>query len=1517
MSARAEMSARVHSAKDGPREVLTDDNWVEWADQMAAFLHIKGVRQWVRQELPDDATDEQKDENELAISYIKMCVSKNKRRQIRSMTSAHKIWKLFEKTHEDTLRPRAVELQQRLFSLRQGHSQSTDDYIEQLQDLNDDLAVLTAPVPEATLVRHIVSTLNSSFDAHRGVLTLNAPSYSLNDLRFALRSLSSQAQPAGQQAPLQPMALAARGLDRQAPTNRGGRQRGGRGRPRRGRPGDSSEEVICDYCGNEGHIATHCILRCEQRAPNQPRDYAPGYPRPRHGMPPSFLSSKCEWVLDSGATDCMTMERHLFREYTDFLVPKTVQFGNGAHEEARGMGTLQLDTIHGRLELHYVLYVPTLASNLLSVSSLISDGYSAHIQPHSTEFVLSNKGKVVATATQREGMYVLNLKGQSKCASASLGESLAMRWHRKLGHTNFGTLADMQRKGMLPNCQLTARDFLSARENEVCTPCMAGKMHRSSHSTSVNKAPHVNFRVHSDVMGPLRTATLTGSRYVVTLMDEYSGFSMIHLITHKSEVLTVLPSLLKQFSTQGGRPVKRIRTDNGGEYVSNQLAAELKNLGIWHETSAAHTPEQNGRAERLNRTIMERARTFLSESGLPSNLWGHAIHHANNIRNSVVYAPTKQVPYFAFTGIIPDLEQFHPFGSMVHVHVPAANRHKLSEKGMAGRYLGVAGLLNSRCHWVLVGKKVCASSDVVFHDDRVPSAPQPNEELLSAQLSAEADTNVETSQDNALQGAPSQPPPPPTLPDISPSRSVDNTRSGMTLLPSDCAESGEQTPTLLEDSRESAVHDQDTSELGESASDSEADSESCSVHVSDNVVSVDNPLFQPDAVEEPQIPQQTTGDRSALRRACRRDVPHKTCLARKQVLKKVTFAPLPPSYKQSKVSTANQCNSSSSPLSPPSPPSPPSPTLTQFPSSSPQLSPLHHTTTPAVNSKSLPPQLPLSQHTSSQSVSAQPVTYASVVKSRPVCVPLSPHNASPAARVHSAKVVGFGPDPVSIEDAKSRPDWPKWEQSMLDEYASHHERGSWTVDKIPPGVRTVGCKLIMERKRSGRYKSRLVVKGFTQRAGIDYEETFAPVSKYSTLRTFLSIAASLDLEIRQVDVKTAFLYGDLEEEIWMEHPPGMPGPPGTACRLNKAVYGLKQANRQWHHKLRTELLAKGFVSSDADPALFLKLGADGQILALVYVDDCLIAGKTLADVQDTINIIKSLFEARDLQEPADFLGIQIVRDRANKTISIHQLPYIQKLLHDYGMTGTAPLSLPCSKIPEGSPLGAEDDRRLKYPSLVGSLMHLANCTRPDISHAMSVLARHLKAPTTSHWMAAVKVLRYLAGTMTLALTYGGPSALVGYTDSDLGGDRTSRRSTTGMVFLLNGAAITWQSKLQPTVALSTTEAEYQAAAVGAREALWLRKLLPELGCELTGPINLLGDNQAALALLHNHMVNDRSKHIDIIHHFARERVMMGEIAYRYTPSQDNIADVLTKPLPKQQLQSTVHRLGLRPLRHLH
>lgn len=447
-----------------------------------------------------------------------------------------------------------------------------------------------------------------------------------------------------------------------------------------------------------------------------------------------------------------------------------------------------------------------------------------------------------------------------------------------------------------------------------------------------------------------------------------------------------------------------------------------------------------------------------------------------------------------------------------------------------------------------------------------------------------------------------------------------------------------------------------------------------------------------------------------------------------------------------------------------------------------------------------------------------------------------------------------------------------------------------------------------------RYKARLVAKGFQQREGVDFNEVFAPVSKHATLRTFLAVVAERGLHLHQLDVKTAFLNGDLEETIYMKQPAGYEqGGPRTVCRLRKAIYGLRQAPRAWHIKLHATLEKMGFRASKADASLFVRGHGDDAVYLLVYVDDILIASKHLAAVAAVKAELGSIFTVRDLGEAKFFLGMEITRNPVDGTIKLSQARATRDLLSKFGMDEAKIKGTPMSTATRLTRGGSKevDKTQVPYMELVGSLLYLASCTRPDIAQAVGALSRYMAHPTEHHWSTAKGVLRYLASTPDVGIVFKrGGCTLVGYCDADYAGDIDTRRTTTGYVFLMGDGAVSWCSKLQPTVALSTAEAEYMAAASAVKEALWLRKLLCDFTLSSKQPVPILCDNQAALKLLVNPIVSSRSKHIDVLHHFARERVARGEVSFTYCPTDRMIADSLTKAVPEHKFLSCSSGMGL-------
>ncbi|KAL0553858.1 hypothetical protein IC582_007762 [Cucumis melo] len=521
-------------------------------------------------------------------------------------------------------------------------------------------------------------------------------------------------------------------------------------------------------------------------------------------------------------------------------------------------------------------------------------------------------------------------------------------------------------------------------------------------------------------------------------------------------------------------------------------------------------------------------------------------------------------------------------------------------------------------------------------------------------------------------------------------------------------------------------------------------------------------------------------------------------------------------------------------------------------------------------------------------------------------------------------------DPLSYKQAMNDVDKDQWVKAMDLEMESMYFNSVWELVDLPEGVKPIGCKWIYKRKRDSAgkvqtFKARLVAKGYTQREGVDYEETFSPVAMLKSIRILLSIATFYDYEIWQMDVKTAFLNGNLEESIFMSQPEGFitQGQEQKVCKLNRSIYGLKQASRSWNIRFDTAIKSYGFDQNVDEPCVYKKINKGKVAFLVLYVDDILLIGNDVGYLTDVKAWLAAQFQMKDLGEAQYVLGIQIIRDRKNKTLALSQATYIDKLLVRYLMQNSKKGLLPfrhgvhlSKEQSPKTPQEVEDMRRIPYASAVGSLMYAMLCTRPDICYAVGIVSRYQSNPGLDHWTAVKIVLKYLRRTRDYMLVYGAKDLiLTGYTDSDFQTDKDSRKSTSGSVFTLNGGAVVWRSIKQGCIADSTMEAEYVAACEAAKEAVWLRKFLHDLEVvpNMNLPITLYCDNSGAVANSKEPRSHKRGKHIERKYHLIREIVQRGDVIVTKIASEHNIADPFTKTLTAKVFEGHLESLGLRDM----
>jgi hypothetical protein len=1294
---------------------LADNNYVTWRTQMKGVLDSKGLGAALV-----NADDPNSDK---AKGILTMCVMDQHLSTIEASPTARAAWDALAALYQQRSAASVLTLRREFNALEKKSNESISHYIARARSLADQLAAAGQPPADADLALVVLGGLPTSYNIVKTVIENATELPSLADIQAKLMlTEKSVIRPNSDTAYFgnqRPPRLGSR-WPQPRPFNLGNKSESG----------NAPESRECFYCKKKGHIKKDCRKYKADMSKNRPDRGFGNKPvafsaadegqatrpssRKTYDVAFATVEHTMHWVFDTGASTHMTSNREAFYEIKALEEHRTICFANGAKGYAREQGTIVMETPEGRFALEDVLYVPECKANLFSVPAAVRAG--GFIQMTSYGCSIYKGGHSFAFGMCNEGIYQLEgrvIKNEETAHGATEPVGAAEMWHRRLGHLNYSSLAKMKEKEMVYGMDVKPEEFKLASQ-KTCDVCVLSKQPNAPFPLkSPTKTTAPMELIHTDLMGPLEES-VGGNKYALTILDDFTGYSVTKMLPSKSSKLVYshLRETITKLEVISNHNAKVLRSDNGTEFVNEELANWLAFRGIDHQKSTAYSPQQNGKAERLNRTLIERVRSMLSEAGLKPQYWAEAMVTATHIRNRSPYADRDKTPHELLSGRKPDLSYMRIFGTKVYARIPTTQRDgKLDDVTESG---------------ILVGYAAGGSAYRILMPDG-----------------------------NVIK-----------------SRSV--TFTNEMAKPSKMIKSLIDEPPGLEDA----------------SSDGESDAESSEA-------------------EDDQPP-----------------------------------GPAPPPTDQ-------------------------------------------------------PPATPGATYTRYGRMSRRP----------------DPNRMYGSANMAlMAKIK----EPLTFEEAMASPEHEQWLQACTEEVQSLAEHGTWDIEEIPPGIKPIPGKWVFKVKHDQngnieRFKARYVVKGFLQREGIDYDEVFAPTSKFSTFRVLCSMVAADDLEFTQLDIKTAFLNGELEEDVWVMQPPGFEvGGKGYACHLKKALYGLKQAPRVWHEKLDKELTGFGFRASEADPSFYTLNNNTGLTYLLVYVDDILIASKTRAEIDAVKSKLMTSFEARDLGEPEHYLGIKITRDRGSKSITLSQELMTTELIDKYGMVEGKTRGIPLSpgirlSKEEGDPL---DTETFKYSQLIGSMMYLSVCTRPDISFTVGALARFMACPTTSHWQAAKGLLRYLASTKDYAITYGGgDSELIGYCDADYAGDLDTRRSTTGYVFILNGGAVTWQSRRQPTVAVSTTEAEYMAAASAVKEALWIRKLLDDIGIK-TATIEIKGDNQSALKLLRNPISSMRSKHIDIVHHFARERVVRKEVNFTYVSTDKMLADVLTKPLSETKHKECCSGMGL-------
>ncbi|CAP94943.1 Pc21g00460, partial [Penicillium rubens Wisconsin 54-1255] len=504
-------------------------------------------------------------------------------------------------------------------------------------------------------------------------------------------------------------------------------------------------------------------------------------------------------------------------------------------------------------------------------------------------------------------------------------------------------------------------------------------------------------------------------------------------------------------------------------------------------------------------------------------------------------------------------------------------------------------------------------------------------------------------------------------------------------------------------------------------------------------------------------------------------------------------------------------------------------------------------------------------------------------------------------KIYSAGTLNTGParqvDPATFHEAVSGPDQLEWWAAIQKEYASLLEHGTWEKirrEDVSAGDHVIGCKWVFKTKANGTRKARLVIKGYRQKHGIDYHKKFAAVSRMDSVRCIVASTVLRGWKLQQFDAVTAFLHGDVDSSIYMELPEGFEEP---------GLRGLVPIRppRPGSH---------GFTMAQSDNCVFYK----PDCVVCVYVDDFLVAAANTHEIEQVQRVLQAEFRLNDLGTPRSFLGIQFDY-HVDGSVSIHQHQYIQKVLSDFGMESCQPKSTPMNtkqslnhRPDEELP---DEEAKARFATAIGSLMYLMVGTRPDIAFALGLLSRFTSQPQSHHQVALQRLLRYIKATQSHRITYRN-GQLIGYTDADFGGSVVTNGaySTSGYVFQLAGAPVSWSSKRQGEVATCTTHAEYIGQYNAILHLQWLRTFLAETQLYRSPVTNIMADNQSAIALSRNPEFHKRTKHFNVKFHYQRAVLNAGEIGFQYIPTEKQAADGLTKPLGPTAFAKLCSLLGV-------
>lgn len=1326
------------------------ENWNLWKFQIQIIL--KSIEAWDivngtnKQPAPvgTDETAAQKKDNAEAIrkwnktdgmaqKVIVTTISEQTMMHILTSGDSEAMWKKLTNIYEQKSESTIHILQQKWFTLAKDPSHDIAAHISKIEDISNRLQAMGEKIEDKGVMTKILLTLPPNFDhfisAWESTATTDRTLANLTS-----RLIIEEMRQSQREVEVNALASNVRVSSKNhfSKNNIGNKNTQYVKNKNDDRKNTKRKPGKCNFCHKPGHWAAECWNNPESKQYKFKNSKVSGEERGEALISEAFASVQKTakttveaWYMDTGASDHMTHKLEWFINYTPMKDDIKIKIGDGETISGNGRGSINISAFNGEkwteCHLSNVLYVPKLKYNLFSGGVALDKNLTLEADKRICKFV--KEGKTIAVGERQNKLFEMKIKimpiengkeSTDEHQAYVAEKSSFQEWHQKLAHQNY-----TQIKKILKNYDINPK----GDDKIVCEPCALSKIHRLPFpQQSSTKTSRIGQIIHADVCGPLPEKSFTGAKYFLLLKDDYSHYRTVYFLGAKSDVLECLKDYIKKTEKHCPRGIEIFRSDNGLEFVNQEVTKLMKEYGISHQNSVVYCPEQNGKIERENRTVVEAARTMLHAAKFELKFWAEAVNTAVYILNCSGTSSIKnQSPYEIWYNKRPDIQEFHIFGEKVYVKLPENKVKKLDLKGEIGYFVGYGDTVKGNRVWIPEEDDIFVRKHIIYTGKLMESTKE-NQNQALLYLPEEENKQFKNSQAER--------------------------------------KDDEQIEENLENL-----------ELPNQLSDSEEENEK---------------FCTPEAERSTGIQLR---DRSKLNK--------------------------PKKLEDYEVDLDNVCD---------------------------------------------------------------------------YCI------ENPE-------------EPLTFQQAVNGTNAQEWKQAMEEEMNSLKTSKVWELVEVPKNSTIVENKWVYKLKTDTngniqKFRARLVAKGFSQREGIDFNETFSPVVRFDSIRILLTVIVQENLVLKQFDVKTAFLNGDIEEVIYMKQPTGFNDGTTRVCKLLKSLYGLRQSSRCWNQRIKVFLTNYGLNQSKADPCIYMLIKNNLIILLVsIYIDDGLVAGIDEETVNDFLCALEKEFDITS-GDADTYLGLQIERQN-DGSILLRQSAYTRKILNKFNLEQANALAIPADPH-QRLDVNLNDGEKTElttapYREAVGSLLYLSKGTRPDISFSVSMVSRYMEKPTKLHWNAVKRIMKYLKGTVDYGLHFKKQKtlSLCGYSDADFAGDIETRKSTTGFIVIWSGCVVSWCSQRQSTVATSTTYSEYIAAFQTVKEIVWLLKLIGEIYPYQNIATTLYIDNQSTLELIKNPVLHKRSKHIDVQYHYIREQYDKKVFQLKYINTKEQPADILTKPLERR------------------